>query len=111
MSRRTKLVVLVFCVVKLILHLIADSNSGFQADELLHIETGNNLAYGYMEFPPMIGVLAFFQNLFLSESVFVHHIFVHLAALLILFIVAKITIELGGKATAVFLALFCIAGY
>lgn len=108
MNRQTKLVIFVFCIVKLALHLIADSNSGFQGDELLHIETGNHLAFGFMEFPPMIGVLAFIQNLFQSDSVFVHHIFSHIAAILILIFVSKITVELGGKTKAVFLVLMCI---
>ncbi len=35
---------------------------GFQGNELLHIETGNHLALGYMEFPPLIGLLAFTNN-------------------------------------------------
>jgi len=108
MYKQTKLVIFVFCIVKLSLHLIADCNSGFQGDELLHIETGNHLAFGFMEFPPVISVLAFIQNLFQSESVFVHHIFSHIAAILILIVVAKITIELGGKTKAVFLVLMCI---
>ncbi|WP_411767297.1 ArnT family glycosyltransferase [Winogradskyella sp. A3E31] len=90
------------------MHLWADSNSGFQGDELLHIETGNNLAFGYMEFPPLIGVLAFIQNLFQSEAVMVHHIFPHIAAILIIILVSKITVELGGKTKAVLLVLTCI---
>lgn len=108
MNKLTKIVIFAFCVIKLALHLIADRNSGFQGDELLHIETGNNLAFGFMEFPPLIGVLAFIQNLFQSESVFVHHIFPHIATILILIFVSKITIELGGKTKAVFLVLMCI---
>ena len=108
MDRKTSLTLFVFCILKLALHLIADNNSGFQGDEFLHIETGNNLAFGYMEFPPVIGVLAFFQNLFQSESVFVHHLFPHISAILILLFVSKITIELGGKSKAVFLVLTCI---
>ena len=108
MNRQTKFVIIGFCIVKLTLHLIADSNSGFQGDELLHIEAGNNLAFGYIEFPPVIELLAFIQNLFQSTSVFVHHIFAHIAAILILIFVSKITIEFGGKAKAVFLVLMCI---
>ena len=108
MNKLTKITILFFCIIKLALHLIADSNSGFQGDELLHIETGNHLAFGFMEFPPMIGVLAFIQNLFQSESIFVHHIFPHIATILILFFISKITIELGGKTKAVFLVLMCI---
>lgn len=108
MDKQTKLIVIVFCFIKLTLHLVADFNSGFQGDELLHIETGKHLAFGYMEFPPLIGVLAFIQNLLQSESVFVHHFFAHLSAILILILVSKITTELGGKAKAVFLVLLCI---
>jgi hypothetical protein len=105
MNRQTKLIILTFCLIKLALHLIADYHSGFQGDEFLHIETGRHLALGYMEFPPLIGLLAFIQNLFHSNSVFVHHIFPHIASILILIFVAKTTIELGGKNTAVFLVL------
>ncbi|WP_134091896.1 glycosyltransferase family 39 protein [Olivibacter sp. XZL3] len=108
MDRKTKIIVLFFCILKLALHLAADYNSGFQGDELLHIETGRHLAFGYMEFPPLIGMLAYIQNLFHSQSVFVHHIFAHIATVLTLVYTSKITIELGGKAKAVFLVLFCI---
>jgi hypothetical protein len=61
-----------------------------------------------MEFPPLIGLLAFIQNLFGSSSVFVHHIFSHLASLLIIIYVAKTTIELGGKNKAIILVLLAI---
>lgn len=108
MNRETKLIISIFCIIKLTLHIIADSNSGFQGDELLHIETGKHLAFGYMEFPPLIGLFAFIQNLFGSNSVYVHHIFSHLASLLILVYVAKTTIELGGKSKAIILALLAI---
>ena len=109
MNKKTKLLVLFFCILKLALHLLADSHSGFQGDELLHIETGKHLAFGYMEFPPLIAVLAFIQNLFQSNTVFVHHLFSHIAAILIIIYVAKITVELGGKSYAVFLVLVAIS--
>ena len=108
MNNQTKLIVFAFCLAKLALHFIADTHSGFQGDELLHIETGNHLAFGFMEFPPIIGVLAFIQNLFQSDSIFVHHLFAHLSAVLILVIISKTIIELGGSAKAVFLVLLCI---
>jgi hypothetical protein len=108
MNRQTKLIILFFCIIKLFLHLIADSHSGFQGDELLHIETGKHLASGYMEFPPLIALLAFIQNLFQSNSVFIHHLFSHIAAILIIIYVAKTTIELGGKNKAIFLVLLAI---
>ena len=108
MTKPTKLIIFIFCILKLSIHLIADSNTGFQGDELLHIETGKHLAFGFMEFPPFIELLAFMQNLFYSNSVFVLHIFSHIASLLIIIYVAKTTIELGGKDKAIFLTLLCI---
>ena len=105
MNRQTKLIILVFCILKLTLHLVTDSHSGFQGDELLHIATGKHLAFGYMEFPPLIAIFAFIQNLFLSHSIYIHHVFSHLASIIILIYVAKTTIELGGKNKAVFLVL------
>ncbi|HXS55781.1 MAG TPA: glycosyltransferase family 39 protein [Hanamia sp.] len=108
MTKQTRLLILTFCLLKWTLHLIADSHSGFQGDELLHIETGKHLAFGYMEFPPLIGLLAFVQNLFGSSDVYAHHLFAHIASILIIIYVAKITIELGGKNKAIFLALMCI---
>jgi hypothetical protein len=108
MTKQSKLIIGVFCLLKLILHIIADKHSGFQGDELLHIATGDHLAFGYMEFPPLIGILAFIQNLFHSNSIFAHHLFSHIASLLIIIYVAKTTIELGGKDKATFLALLCI---
>ncbi len=108
MDRISAIIVAVFCLIKLVIHIIADGNSGFQGDELLHIQTGNHLAWGYNEFPPFIGLLAFIQNLFNSQSVFVHHIFSHLATVLILIYVTKTVLALGGSHKAVFLALLCI---
>lgn len=108
MTKKTKLIIFIFCNLKLALHIIADTHSGFQGDELLHIETGNHLAFGFMEFPPFIGILAFIQNLFHSNAVFVNHIFSHIASIIILIYLAKTTIELGGKDKAIFLVLLCI---
>lgn len=87
---------------------MADSHSGFQGDELLHIAVGRHFAVGYMEFPPFIAIIAFLQNLFQSESVLIHHLFPHIAMLLIIIYVAKTTAELGGKSKAIFLVLLAI---
>lgn len=108
MTRQARDIIIIFCILKLTLHLIADYHSGFQGDELLHIETGKYLAFGYMEFPPLIGLLAFIQNIFQSHSVFVHHIFAHLASILIIIFAAKTTLELGGNNKSVFLVLLGI---
>ncbi len=108
MTKQNKLIIYIFCTIKLALHLIADFHSGFQGDELLHIETGKHLAFGYMEFPSLIGILASIQNLFQSNSVLIHHLFSHISSMLILIYTAKTTIELGGKNKALFFTLLCL---
>lgn len=101
-------IILLMLLIKTTLHLIADSNAGLDGDEIYHVETGNHLAWGYMEFPPMIGFLSWIQNLFNSTSVFVHHMFVHLASALIIVFCGLTVIKLGGKWKAILLCLTCI---
>lgn len=108
MNKKIKIIISICCLLKLTMHLFADYNTGFQGDELLHIQTGNHLAFGFMEFPPLISLFAFIQNLFNSQSVFVHHIFSHIASILIMVFIAKITIKLGGKFWAVLFVLLAI---
>lgn len=97
-----------FVIINLVVHVIADFNSGFHGDELLHIDAGNHPAFGYMDFAPMIAYLACFQNLFQSDSLLVNHFFVHLATALILLLCGLMTLKLGGKWLAVFATLSCI---
>lgn len=108
MTKSKRYLLTFFCLIKLTLHLVADFHSGFQGDELLHIETGHHLDWGYMEFPPLIGVFAFLQNLLGTSAVWVHHIFAHAASLLILVYVAKIVIEAGGGNRAMFFVLLAV---
>ena len=107
MSQHRYFIVFCFCLANLLLRLLADYYSGFQGDELLHIATGNHPAFGYMEFPPVIGWLAWIQNQLHSSSVFVHHIFSHIASTLIFFITAEIVHLLGGKNRAIAIVLIC----
>jgi len=95
-------------LINLALHLIADCHSCFHGDELLHIEAGKHLAFGYMDFPPMIGFLAFILNLFQSDSIFIYHLLNNIATAFIFIICGLITIQLGGKWLAVLLTLSCI---
>jgi hypothetical protein len=101
-------VIATILIINLILHLIADSNSGFLGDELLHIDAGNHLAFGYMDFAPMIAYLAFIQNLFQSDSYLINHLAVHFATAVIIAVCGLITIKLGGKWLAVLITLSCI---
>ncbi len=86
----------------------ADSHAGYHGDELMHIDAGRHLAFGYADFPPVIGVLAFLQNLYGSDALHVNHFFVYLASSLILVFCTLITWKLGGGRLSVILTLTCI---
>ncbi len=110
MSLRSKegVVTLILICLKIILYVIADLKSGYHWDELLHIEAGNHLAFGYADFPPMIGMLAWIQNLLQSESLFVNRFFIHLSGIASMLLTTMIVTKLGGKWKAVLIALLCI---
>ena len=102
-------IIFIIIGIKLMLHLIADFNSGYDGDEVLYIDMGKHLAPGYVESGPFIALLAAIQNLFHSHSLIVNHIFVHLASSVIIFLCGVIVLKLRGGKTAVTLALVSIA--
>jgi hypothetical protein len=106
--KKEHFLIALFVVISLAIHLIADFNSFYHGDELLHIDAGRYPAFGYMDFAPVIAYLAYIQNLFHSDSLFINHLFVHIASVLILVFCGFITMKLGGKWPAVLVTLSCI---
>lgn len=94
-------IILIAIVIKLFLQLLASANSGYHGDEVLHIEAGKHLAFGYMDFPPFIGLISWCQNLFHSDSIYINHLFNYLSSGLILLVCGLITMRLGGGTLAV----------
>jgi hypothetical protein len=98
----------VIAFLDLFVHLIADYNSGYSSDEFLYINAGKHLAFGYMEFSPVIACLAYFQNLFQSDSLFINHLFCHVATCLIYLYCGLITLKLGGRWIAVLIVMMSL---
>ncbi|SDD34014.1 ArnT family glycosyltransferase [Williamwhitmania taraxaci] len=99
---KTKYIIILFAiVVKLTFQFIATANSGYHGDELLHIEAGKHLAFGYMDFPPFIGFVSWVQDLFHSDSLFINHLFNYAFSVFIILICGLTTIRLGGGIIAV----------
>lgn len=107
-QRKEYLVIFIFVLVKLVIHTIINKNAGFDGDEILHIESGNHPAWGYMSIQPLVGFLGWIQNLFNTESVFIHHLFAHIASILIVIVSGLTVIKLSGSWKAVLLTLTCI---
>jgi hypothetical protein len=106
--RKEPVIICFFLIVKLSILFIADINGGFNGDEAMHIDSGHHLALGFITFQPLIGIMAWIQNLFNSDSIFIHHLFSHIAAATIIVVCGLTTLKLGGSYKALILALSCI---
>ena len=80
---------------KLLFHLITFHGYGIFRDELYYLACGRHLAWGYVEFPPLIGVLTRAVTALLGDSLFAIRLSgVGRACLVVL--TAMIARELGG---------------
>jgi hypothetical protein len=95
------IVILFAIAIRLFLQLKSTANSGYHGDELLHIEAGKHLAFGYMDFPPFIGLVSWIQILFHSDSLYINHLFNYISSFFIILFCGIITIRLGGGVLAV----------
>lgn len=89
-------------------------NSFYQLhrDEYLYLAEGKHLAWGFMEVPPMMSILAWITNLF-GGGIFWVKIWPALFGALTFLLVGRITLSLGGKFFALLLAWlsFVLDGY
>ncbi|KPL16157.1 MAG: hypothetical protein AMS26_05505, partial [Bacteroides sp. SM23_62] len=67
---RTWWMVLLFSVVKLLLHLLTNTNYELQRDAFMYIDLGNHLAWGYHSVPPSIAVFANIARFLLGDTTF-----------------------------------------
>src|SRR6266851_9111414 len=61
-------------LIKFLAHLVTSGNYGFFRDELYYIDAGKHLAFGYVEFPPLIALLAAFVHNVFGDSLIAYHI-------------------------------------
>src|SRR6476660_671793 len=97
-------VVLFFSFLKLVLHLVSNSNFGFHRDELLYMAMSEHIDWGYKEVPPFIAGISWFSYAFLGDSVFAMRILPSIASALIVFITGLLVISMNGKRFSVIVA-------
>lgn len=85
-------------------HLIVSGNYGFFRDELYYIDAGKHLAFGYVEFPSFIALLAAFVRTVLGGSLVAYHLFPAIAGVLLVLLTGLMARELGGSRFAQCLA-------
>jgi len=100
----TTAVLLYIALADFVFHMIIAGNYGYFRDELYYIVAGERLSFGYVDFPPVIALLAALMNVIAGDSLVSIHIIPALAAAAIVFLAGKIAGELGGGLKAQVLA-------
>ncbi|MGH2496341.1 MAG: ArnT family glycosyltransferase, partial [Ktedonobacteraceae bacterium] len=83
-------------LLKFLAHLVVSGNYGFFRDELYYIDAGKHLAFGYVEFPPFIALLAASIHAVFGNSLVAYHLFPAMAGAVLVLLTGLIARELGG---------------
>ena len=108
------LIVLCAAIAKLLVHLYASRHYGYFIDELYYLACGRHLAWGYVDQPPLIAVIARFGGLLWGESLPAIRFLPALAGAGKIILTGLIARELGGGRFAqglAALAVLCAPGF
>ncbi|HVN04310.1 MAG TPA: glycosyltransferase family 39 protein [Bryobacteraceae bacterium] len=89
-------IVMALAFAKLLFHLATFRGYGIFRDELYYLACGRHLAFGYVEFPPLIGVLTRAITAVLGDSLFAVRLLPAMAGAGVVVLTAAIARELGG---------------
>ena len=93
----------------LAIHLIADGGYGYQRDELYDLICGRHLAWGYVDQPPLIALIARFTETVLGTSLYALRTIPSIAAAGLTLLGAAIVRMLGGGRFAQAAAMIAVA--
>lgn len=93
----------VIAALSFLFHMLVAGNYGYFRDELYYIAAGHHLAPGYVDFPPMIALLAALLQP-VGDNLVIIHIVPALANACLIFATGLIAREFGGRRTAQALA-------
>ena len=93
----------------LFFHLLTVPGYGYFRDELYYLACGRHLGFGYVDHPPLIGLIAALVRTVAGESLPAIRFLPALAAALTVWVAARITAELGGGRYAQVLAAVAVA--
>ena len=94
---RAAFVPLVLCAVTLAFHLSTTQGYGYFRDELYYLANGEHVAFGYVDHPPMIGLLSAVIRSVFGTSLFAIRLMPAVAGAASVALTAVVTRELGGK--------------
>jgi dolichyl-phosphate-mannose-protein mannosyltransferase len=104
-SARTSIALLLsLAFAKLLIQFAGINHYGFFRDELYYMACGEHLAWGYIDQPPLIALIAWFARHAFGDSLFAFRLLPALAGAAVVFLTGWIARELGGGLFAQFLA-------
>src|SRR6478752_10633346 len=98
-SRLTRILILLAFVKFILPFILQNSFYQLHRDEYLYLAEGHHPAWGFMEVPPMMSILASITNLF-GGGMFWVKLWPALFGAFTFFLVGRIVLLLGGKAFA-----------
>lgn len=103
-------ILLLLAGLKLLIHLFAIKGYGYFRDEFYYLACGEHLAFGYVDHPPMVAVVAKLATTLFGESLLAIRILPALCGATITFLTGYLTRELGGNRAAQILAAIASIG-
>jgi 4-amino-4-deoxy-L-arabinose transferase-like glycosyltransferase len=85
-----------FALATLLLHFLVNGRYGYWVDELYFMACGEHLAWGYVDQPPLIAVIAAASRSLLGDSLFAIRFFPAVAAAATVLLTGMMARELGG---------------
>src|SRR5579883_3021150 len=102
------LAVAVIATLKLALHLYAGRGYGYFVDELYYLACARHLAWGYVDQPPLIAVVAWIERGLLGDSLSAIRLLPAIAGAAKVVLTALVARELGGGRFAQALSALCV---
>ena len=102
------LAVLILALIKIAVHLYTSRRYGFFVDELYYMDCARHLAWGYVDQPPLVAVLAWIERAVLGDSLLALRSLTILAGAAEIVLTGLIARELGGGRFAQFLSALCV---
>jgi len=106
---RALLAAIAIGVATFVLHFARAGAYGYQRDELYFISCANHLAWGYVDQPPLIAVIAKLALVLFGDSLYALRFLPALAATVTVIVTGRLTRRLGGGFGAQVLAMLGIA--
>jgi Dolichyl-phosphate-mannose-protein mannosyltransferase len=103
-TRSSGLLLVSLVVLKIVIQFAGINQYGFFRDEFYYMACGRHLAWGYVDQPPLIALIAWIVKHTLGDSMFAIRLLPVLAGAAVVYITGRVTRELGGGLFAQFLA-------